>query len=635
MLSVRDRTSICRGSYEQNAPQLLAIRPAACRRRHTERMPDSWGIADGYHAVDGAWHDTREATREALRTAMGRPVEDLDPVWGDAVWFVVHGTTAHLPAPARLVTELGEDRGVIGTLPADLAPGYHTLRPDGAGPETWLVVHPETCPAPPHGWGVAAQVYSLWRPDGWGIGDLADVGALGAAVAARRGSVVLLSPLHAHAPTLPQEPSPYYPSSRRWLDPLLIPIDGMPPASIDNSPGRIVDRDAVWAAKRDTLELRFATERARPDWQAWAAEHADLDAFCTFNALADAHGSRWQEWPEHLRRPVDASTSADVKDPSFVARHAFHGWCQWLVRHELDRAAQQARRTLIGDLAVGCSPDGADAWIHQDLMALGVRIGAPPDPFNLDGQDWGLPPFVPWRLRRACYAPFIAMLRSALTSMAGLRVDHVMGLFRQFWIPAGGGPAEGAYVHLPAEELLAIVCLEAHRAGAYVVGEDLGTVQPEVRAALRATGILGTKVWLFDTDVAAWPSSTLGTATTHDLPTLTGVWDGEGTTEMHAALERAVRAAWEPLPTGPTSGDVLVAVHDEIARSAAVLTLATVDDLAGSTVRPNRPGTIDPADGEVPNWCVRMSATPEEILAVSPGADIVAVFSARTAANAD
>ena len=598
-------------------------------------MPDSWGIADGYHDVDGAWHDTPGATRDALRAAMGRPDERADPVWGDGIWFVVHGTTAHLPAPAQLVTEAGDHLGVVTTLPPDLAPGYHTLRPEGAGPETWLVVHPETCSPAPRGWGVAAQVYSLWRPDGWGIGDLADVGALGAAVAERRGCAVLLSPLHAPAPTFPQEPSPYYPSSRRWLNPLLIPMEGAPPASVDNGPAGTVDRDAVWTAKRGGLHVRFDAERDRQGWSSWVAAQPGLEAFCTFNALADAFGPRWREWPEHLRRPSDAATSAEVHDPAFLERQDFHAWCQWLAHHELARAAERAGNTLIGDLAVGCSPDGADAWIHQDLMALGVRIGAPPDPFNADGQDWGLPPFVPWRLRTARYAPFVAMLRGALTSMAGLRIDHVMGLFRQFWIPAGGGPADGAYVQLRADELLALVCLESRRAGAYVVGEDLGTVQPEVRAALAATGMLGTKVWLFDTDVAGWPSANLGTATTHDLPTITGVWDGDGTPQMHSELERVVRSAGERSPTEPSSHDVLVAVHDEIARSAAVLTLATVDDLAGSTVRPNRPGTIVARPDEVPNWCARCSATPESILSASPGADIVTVMTARTPAVTD
>ena len=178
---------------------------------------------------------------------------------------------------------------------------------------------------------------------------------------------------------------------------------------------------------------------------------------------------------------------------------------------------------LIGDLAVGCRPDGADGWLYQDLMALGMGIGAPPDPFNEAGQDWGLPPFVPWRLRAARYAPFIGMVRAALQGMGGLRIDHVMGLFRQFWVPAGGTPADGGYVQMSANELLAIIRLEANRAGAFVCGEDLGTVEPHVREALAGSGILGTRVFWFDQRPHEWTYLNLATVTTHDLPTVAGV----------------------------------------------------------------------------------------------------------------
>ncbi len=597
-------------------------------------MPDDWGIAEGFHDVDGVWHDTPSATREALRNAMGRP-EPADGPWGDGIRFAVEGTTAHLPAAARLITEHGDDHGTIDALPAGLPSGYHCLRPVAGGPDVWLVVHPETCPPAPYGWGVATQVHSLWRPDGWGVGDLADVGDLCAAVTALGGRMVLLSPLHAPAPTLPQQPSPYYPSSRQWLNPLLIPMTAARPSTLANTAGEAVDRDAVWAAKRGALQARFEAEGGRPEWRTWAAGQADLDVFCTFNALAELHGPRWQEWPARLRRPADAVGAPETAGAEHTTRVDFHRWCQWLARTEVDRAAAHGGRVLVGDLAVGGSPDGADAWIHQDVMALDVRIGAPPDPFNTAGQDWGLPPFVPWKLRRARYAPFIAILRSAMTSMAGVRVDHVMGLFRQFWIPGGAGPADGAYVQLPASELLALVCLEAQRAGVFVVGEDLGTVQPEVRTALSSAGMLGTKVWLFETDVANWASANLGTVTTHDLPTVTGVWNGDGTPEMRDALERlALHSRNSDSESGgadrpPTVDDVLVAVHDEIGRSAAVLTLATMDDLAGSAVRPNLPGTVTGTPGGVPNWCVRFGATVDQILSSDPGAAIVGALAAR------
>jgi 4-alpha-glucanotransferase len=271
---------------------------------------------------------------------------------------------------------------------------------------------------------------------------------------------------------------------------------------------------------------------------------------------------------------------------------------------------------LIGDLAVGCSSDGADAWLHQDLLALGVSVGAPPDPFNAAGQNWGLPPFIPWRLRDAHYAPFIAMVRAACRHMGGLRIDHVMGLFRQYWIPAGASPADGAYVHLSAHELLAIIRLEATRAGAFVVGEDLGTVEPHVRDALRGSGILGTKVWWFDTDAAQWAEANLATVTTHDLPTVAGVFLGaDGSHEMQAALRTASPAT--------TPDQAAIDVHRAVAASPSQLVLATTDDLAGMVERPNHPGTTN---DQQPNWCRRLPVPVESLFDREPGAAVTEVF---------
>ncbi|MEO5899832.1 MAG: 4-alpha-glucanotransferase [Ilumatobacteraceae bacterium] len=585
-------------------------------------MLDEWGIADGYFDIDGEWHATTDATRAVLRAAMG------DPQPAGPQWFVPAGEPHELHGPCRLVLEGGADCGVIDSLPADLPLGYHELSPANGGPATWLVVHPRACPPAPYGWGVAAQVYSLWRRDGWGIGDFADVAQLGASVKANGGVAVLLSPLHAPAPTSPQEDSPYYPSSRRWLNPLLIPLDGPPPPSVDNTPGANIDRNAVWEAKREALALRFERERHHPQWRSWAsAQGDDLVVFCTFNVLAEDHGAEWRAWPDDVRRPDAPGVVALRHDATFVVRREFHAWCQWVAADELRRAADTAGCALIGDLAVGCSPHGADTWIHQELVAHGVTIGAPPDPFNMDGQNWGLPPLVPWRLRQARFAPFISLLRAAFTSMGGVRIDHVMGLFRQFWVPDGRGPAHGAYVYLHHAELLALVCLEAHRAGAFVVGEDLGTVEPEVRSALATVDMLGTKVWLFDQDVDNWPAPNLGTVTTHDLPTVAGILAGdpgagEGRNLLLALTEPVVGDEWPDVTV-----DVLVAVHAAIARSPARLVLATVDDLAGSLARPNSPGTLNGQDG-VRNWSHRLGAASADVLRRSPGTDVVTALRA-------
>jgi 4-alpha-glucanotransferase len=300
----------------------------------------------------------------------------------------------------------------------------------------------------------------------------------------------------------------------------------------------------------------------------------------------------------------------------------FHAWVQWVADRELGRAADHASLSLIGDLAVGCAADGADAWLHQDLMALGASVGAPPDPFNTAGQDWGLPPFVPWRLRAAGYAPFVSMVRAAFRHMGGLRIDHAMGLFRQYWVPAGGTPADGAYVRLPAHELLALLRIEAVRAGAFVVGEDLGTVEAGVREALAASRILGTKVWWFDQSVSEWSESNLATVTTHDLPTVEGVRSGlDGSAEMVAALQQAAPDA--------DSTTALRALHAAVAGSAAQLVLATTDDLAGAAERPNRPGTSGPDE---PNWRRRLPVAAEALLHTDAATAVLEVLrSARPA----
>lgn len=624
-----ERLLVGDGEFFTRSPKLGHVLPqstfdeprthaAESRKRHTGRVYDDWGIADGYHDVAGQWHPTPAATREHLRALMGTPV-DSDPMW-----FVERGTAHTLWGRCHLTLDDDVDRGEIDALPSDLPSGYHRLQPLDGGPVTTLVVSPRTCRPAPTGWGLAAQIYSLWRPSGWGIGDLYDVELLAQRAAAEGASVMLLSPLHAPAPTRPQEPSPYYPSSRRWLNPLLIPMRADTPGELSNDPKVLIDRDRVWGAVRNALAQRYQTERADTQWRGWVRGHGvDLWRFCMWNSLADRFGPAWRTWPTELQHP-DSPAIADLalRDRDLADACDFHGWLQWLADRELERTAAAAGLALIGDLAVGCSSDGADAWMFQDLVATGVSIGAPPDPFNAAGQDWGLPPFVPSRLRAAGYEPFIQMVRAAMRHMGGLRIDHVMGLFRQFWVPHGGTAAEGAYVRLPAHELLAIIRIEAERAGAFVIGEDLGTVEPEVHEALASSGILGTKVWWFDQNVRSWGRANLATVTTHDLPTAAGVWWGaDGDDEMYDALHELVGAA------DPTDAvGAATRVYAEVAASPAQLVLATTDDMAGMLERPNRPGTSGPDE---PNWRRRLGLTADQLMTGSPGAAIVAAIRTR------
>ncbi len=270
---------------------------------------------------------------------------------------------------------------------------------------------------------------------------------------------------------------------------------------------------------------------------------------------------------------------------------------------------------LIGDLAIGFDPSGADAAAFSDCLAAGCRIGAPPDAFNPAGQDWGLPPMAPWRLRAARYEPFIATVRGALRGMQGLRMDHVMGLFRQYWIPPGAGPEGGAYVRFPADELLAIIALEATRAGAFVVGEDLGTVEPHVHDALREVGILGTTVvWFTDDAPEEYPEATLATVTTHDLPTIAGVLGGvDGEQILRDRLQVLVGDA------GDSVDAAVIRVHERLGAAPSRLKLATLDDLALAVERPNQPGTTF----ERPNWRIPLPMSLEELLE-SPVASHVA-----------
>ena len=288
--------------------------------------------------------------------------------------------------------------------------------------------------------------------------------------------------------------------------------------------------------------------------------------------------------------------------------------------------------TVIQDLPIGVAGGGADAWAWQDVLAEGVSVGAPPDAFNSQGQDWGSPPLIPWRLRDADYEPFIQSIRATIAGAGGLRIDHVMGLFRLWWVPAGGSAAEGAYVRYPAEDLLDIVALESHRAQALVVGEDLGTVEDGVREAMAEHGILSYRLlWFEDDDPAEWPAEAMAAITTHDLPTVAGLWTGADVEEQREhgtgtdeELERGRTSLLGHLPELPDGAPVEEAVeraHRRLAEAPSLLLSATLDDAVGEHRRPNMPGTTDRPNWSLPlpgarsrtcpatRWCRRVART--------------------------
>ncbi|HET9117070.1 MAG TPA: 4-alpha-glucanotransferase, partial [Pseudonocardiaceae bacterium] len=538
------------------------------------------------------------------------------------------GQRRTIPEPGLLTDEHGIETPVAAALPPWLTPGWYTL--SSGDTQTTVLVAPPPLPEPPRTWGWMLQLYALHSAGSWGIGDLADLREFIQWTATTHGSgAVLVNPLHAVTPTSPVQPSPYSPSSRRFINPLYLSITeigsyrrGDPTLRAEvnalqvNSGGERIDYEAVWKAKRTALDLLWRSEGAphpaMPD---------GLRDFATFCALAERHGPRWSCWPAELRHPTTASA-----DPRRVA---FHAWVQQQCTEQLAATRDAARGMAIGvvhDLAVGVDPEGADAWALQDVLATGVTVGAPPDTFNQQGQDWGLPPWRPDRLAATGYAAYRDMLRAVLRHADGLRIDHVPGLWRLWWVPPGASPAAGTYVRYDAEAMLAALTLEAHRTGTVVIGEDLGTVEPEVSEALAAQRMLGCAVLWFSRDEDApgmpllapqcWPQRAAASISTHDLPTAVGFLRGEHvraravlgllndeTAEWaQAAAERTELIALlraEGLLTAGTEAeeDIVVAMHALLARTPCRLQLASLYDAVGEIRQPNLPGTVD----EYPN----------------------------------
>lgn len=607
----------------------------------------AWGVETGYWDAAGQWKDAPQGTLDAIGRSMG--IGDGPPPPGPPLWFVRAGHGEWLQNPADLVLEDGTTRRGVDALPPDLPPGYHDLHPLDGGPTTRLVITPGRCHLPHQlrTWGWAVQLYATRSEESWGHGDLADLRRIAGWAAGQGAGTLALNPLHAAGPALPQQPSPYYPSSRQWRSPLYLRVEEAPGAAQlgtdlealaaegrSLNSGDRIDRDAVWDLKRRALEACFAVAGTDPAFDAWADEQGDLlDRFATYCAIAEIHGNGWQSWPEELRRH-DSGAVAELAAER-AERVRFHAWLQWL----LDKQVESAFSVLppINDLAVGFDPGGADGWAFQDVLALDMRVGAPPDEFNTRGQDWGLPPFDPWKLRAARYEPLIQTIRSAMHFAGGLRVDHVMGLFRLFWIPEGEGPTNGTYVRYCASELLDLLALESHRARAFVVGEDLGTVEDEVRRDLAERQVLSYRLlWFEPTAPERYPEQALAAVTTHDLPTIAGVWtrsdvedqrsigltpNEDGEAEVRGRLQRAAEVADDA-----TVDEVVVQAHRALAKAPSRVLLATLEDAAGVATRPNMPGTVD----EWPNWSVPLPVTIEELAASDQAAAIAGALADRS-----
>jgi 4-alpha-glucanotransferase len=589
--------------------------------------------------------------------------------------------TSHVAWVMELVPEEGEPSRAEGegspfhlTLPEAPPVGYHTLRVavrfDGGEwqGEQSLVVVPDVCPSVPEVagqdrvFGVIANLYTVRSGTNWGIGDIGDLGRLVEWTAEVGGAFVGVNPLHALR-NRGADISPYSPVSRVFRNAIYIEVPAVPGFAESDEVRRIVGSaewrselealraseevryEEVMAAKRRVLEVLYRESADGAEYRRYLeAQGEALVHFATFEALADHLGSGdWRTWPEGFRDPHSESTA------EFAQAHAeeigFHQWLQFELDRQLGEAAVRGERAglamgLYQDLAIGTSPAGADVWANPHLFVTGASIGAPPDEYSAEGQNWGLPPLDPRALREDAYRYWVRLVRASMRHAGALRIDHAIGLFRQFWIPEGAAGKDGAYVRFPVEDLLGILALEARRHRALVVGEDLGTVPPEVPPVLRRWGVLSSRVFYFEREgdefrpAAEYEPMSLATANTHDMATLAGFWRGrdievkrevgvipsdEAAEEQRQAREHERRAILERLATEgvlpsaeePESGAALRgAVHEFLSRTPAALVGVSLDDLLGEAEPVNVPG-VGPS--EFSAWTRKLSAPIEEL----------------------
>ncbi|KRE78542.1 4-alpha-glucanotransferase [Arthrobacter sp. Soil763] len=549
-------------------------------------------------------------------------------------------------------------------VPEGLGPGWHTILADTAGmtAECPLVVAPAQLRttgtlAGRRAWGLTAQLYSVRSARSWGIGDLADLADLAAVAAGEGADFLLVNPLHAAEPSPPVEDSPYLPATRRFFNPLYLRVEEIPEyaylepraqAAIHESALRLqsgnrqpdlLDRDAGYAAKLAALELIFRVsrgpDRARRFGEFCRSQGKGLDDFALWCAMAERLDPASPEWAEEAASP--GTGYCTTQRTALADRIEFHRWLQWLCDEQLAAAQQAAldagmRIGIVHDLAVGVKPGGADAWTLAGVLASGVTVGAPPDVFNQQGQNWTQPPWHPGRLAESGYAAYRDMLRTVLRHAGGIRVDHILGLFRLWWIPEGATADQGTYVYYDHEALIGILALEAQRAGALVIGEDLGVFEPWVRDYLAARGILGTSILWFERDSngpldpESYREQCLTSVNTHDLPPTAGYLAGEHVTlreslgllrrpvaeeraadaaEQEAVLARVRERGLLPPADAPPPGEqaTVEALYAFTGLTPSVLLGVALVDAVGERRTQNQPGT----GSEYPNWRVPLA----------------------------
>lgn len=558
-----------------------------------------------------------------------------------------------------------------------------------------LIITPDACYLPDQlqtgkTWGVAVNLYALRSERNWGSGDLGDLRTLVTWLSGLNAGLVGINPLHAIPNTTPFGISPYSPISRLYRNFIYIELDAVPEiAGISASAGiaekisslrksERVDYPGIADLKQELLEQAFelfyerhyrtGSPRGRAFREYVQTEGAPLRKFALFLALSEFMKSRhetasWLEWPEEYRSPENAAVEEFRKNNE---KHVlFFEYVQWLIETQMEEVSVAAVSAgmpvgLYGDLAIGAVNGGSDVWMYQDVVAEQATVGAPPDDFNANGQDWGFPPMIPDKLRENGYDLFIRTIRKNMQHMGALRIDHALGLFRLFWIPMGMPASEGAYVRCYAEDLLRIIALESVRNRTLVIGEDLGTITDEARAALHRFGILSYRLFYFERNYPdpaflppdRYPEMALSAITTHDLPTVYGYWSGRDldvkkqagiiSSEPEFIRQQSDRerdrrlilkalhqrgmlpnvGAGEDLHAPAMTPELCRTMYKYLSLSPSKLVLVSLDDVVGTMDQQNLPGTVS----EYPNWAQKSELLLEEIIADPRWQDLATMF---------
>lgn len=540
---------------------------------------------------------------------------------------------------ADLVLEDGTTRPLTVSAAGVAAPlgviGYHLLSIGGR--RYTIAIAPPRCPQPSgRSWGVSVQIPSLRDERASAFGDYGTLANAAAAFGRAGAAALAISPTHALFPADLHRFSPYAPSSRLFHNVMLADPSLVGAPFPDEQAGDLIDWPGALAARLAHLRRVYLAEKLRLQAAAMAFEAErgpDLTAHARFDALhGRLGGAGWPDWPTEFQDPGSPAVER------FAAEHAdevsFFIFLQWLAEQGLAKAQEVARAHmsigLIADLAVGTDRAGSHGWSRRSDLLSGISIGAPPDPLGPDGQNWGISALDPYALQRTGFTPFINTIRTALRHAGGLRIDHAIGLDRLWIVPDGGTAADGAYLTMPGDTLKNIVAIEAHRANAIVIAEDLGTVPPGLRDDLSRRGMLGMRVLPFERDTngafvppTRWDADAVAMTGTHDTPTVAGWWKGRdlewrasiaGVADPSAADNRRqerismVQALGisEKTPAPPVDQ-----IMEAVAQAPAPLAVFPLEDLLGLEEQPNLPGTTD----QHPNWRRRMPAPTPALLA--------------------